>query len=191
VKREIKRKEIIERLENIDTKEAKDIQGVYDVIVIDPPWPMEKIERDERPNQSEFDYPTMTESELEELIIPTAEDCHVFFWTTHKFFPMAFRLIDKWRLKYVCLFTWHKPGGFQPFGLPQYNSEFAIYCRKGTPRFVDTKGFFTCFNAPRGHHSEKPGEFYDTIRRVTAGRRLDLFSRRKIEGFDAWGKEAK
>lgn len=188
--REVKREAVVAKLEDIKVKEAKALVGVYDVIVIDPPWAMEKIERDERPNQSEFDYPTMSEDELEKLKIPCADDCHVWVWTTHKFLPMALRLLDAWGLKYVCTFVWHKNGGFQPIGLPQYNCEFAVYARKGTPKFVDTKAFNTCFDATRGKHSEKPGEFYDVVRRVTAGRRLDMFNRRDIHGFDTWGNEA-
>jgi len=188
--REMKREKIIKELESIKVKEAKALEGVFDVIVIDPPWPMEKIERDERPNQSEFDYPTMNEDELRELKIPCANDCHVWLWTTHKFLPMAFRLLDHWGLKYVCTFVWHKPGGFQPFGLPQYNCEFALYARKGSPAFIDTRKFMVCFSAQRGKHSEKPDEFYQMIRLVTAGRRLDMFNRRKIDGFDTWGNQA-
>lgn len=190
VRREQKRKKIIAKLENIKIKEIKEIEGVYDVIVIDPPWQMKKIERDVRPNQVEFDYPTMTEEELKTLIIPTAEDCHVWIWTTHKHLPMAFRLLDTWGLRYICIFVWHKPGGFQPIGLPQFNCEFILYTRKGMPQFIDTKGFSTCFNAERHGHSVKPEEFYEIVKRVTAGRRLDMFGRREINGFDSWGREA-
>ena len=188
--REMKRQEVVSNLENIEAKEAKTVQGVYDVLVIDPPWPMEKIERDERPNQTAFDYPTMSESELALMNIPAADDCHIWLWTTHKFLPMALRLLGQWGLKYVCAFVWHKPGGFQPIGLPQYNCEFALYARKGSPQFIDTKALPVCFNAHRRAHSEKPEEFYAVVRRVTAGRRLDMFNRRTIDGFDTWGKEA-
>lgn len=188
--REARRAEATERVQTIAATNAARMDGLYDALVIDPPWPMQKIERDERPNQVAFDYPTMTEEEMAALELPLAKDAHVWVWTTHKFLPMGLRLLDAWGLKYVCTFVWHKPGGFQPIGLPQYNAEFALYARKGSPKFVDTKAFPTCFNAPRGAHSEKPSEFYDVVRRVTGGRRLDMFNRRPIEGFDTWGNEA-
>ena len=106
-------------LESIETQETKATQGVYDVIVIDPPWPMEKIEREVRHNQVAFEYPTMTLEEIYGLEIPTADDCHVWLWTTQKFLPHAFGLFAAWGVNYVCTFGWHKNGGLQPIGLPQ------------------------------------------------------------------------
>lgn len=170
--------------------ETRRMAGVYETIVIDPPWPMQKIERDVRPNQVEFDYPTMNEQQLSEFHIPSADSCHMFCWTTHKFLPMAFRLLDPWGFRYVCTFVWHKPGGFQPHGLPQFNCEFALYARKGTPELLDTKDFPCCFEAPRREHSRKPDIFYDRVRRVTAGPRIDIFSREPRDGFDQFGNEA-
>jgi len=189
-RRQVKKAEVVAKLEDVSAREAKALAGQYDVIVIDPPWPMEKIERDVAPEQVAFEYPTMQENELAAMQLPTADDCHVWVWTTHKFLPMCLRLLDAWGLKYVCTFVWHKQGGIQPIGLPQYNCEFAVYARRGTPQFIDTKAFPVCFDAQRGKHSEKPEAFYEVVRRVTAGRRIDIFNRRKIDGFDVWGKEA-
>ena len=152
---------------------------------------MEKIEREVAPNQVGFEYPTMTEEELVAFDVGDLahDDCHLFCWTTHKFLPMAERLLPVWGFTYICTFVWHKPGGFQPFGLPQYNAEFALYARRGAPKFIDTKNFFTCFEAPRREHSRKPDEFYDIVRRVTGGPRIDVFSREPRDGFDQFGNE--
>ena len=167
--------------------------GRYGTIVIDPPWPMVKIEREVAPNQVEFDYPTMTEDELRGFVstvdMIAAENCHIFMWTTQKFLPMAFSLLGWWHAKYVLTMVWHKPGGFQPFGLPQYNCEFVLYGRIGTPEFIDTKAFNCCFAGARREHSRKPDEFYDLIQRVTDGPRVDIFSRERRPGFAQFGNE--
>ncbi len=66
--RAARRRSVQADLEDISKQEAKAIAGVYDVIVIDPPWAMKKIDRDVRPNQTQFDYPTMSEADLAELV---------------------------------------------------------------------------------------------------------------------------
>lgn len=190
--RNTKRKHETSKLKEVETQEPYPANGKYDVIVIDPPWPMEKVERDCRENQTcNLDYPTMSVDEICQLKLPISENCHIWIWTTHRFLPTAFDVINVWGFDYVCCFVWKKNGGFQPFGLPQYNCEFALYARKGSPIFIDTKDFKLCFEGKRGEHSEKPEEFYEMVCRTTSGRRLDMFNRRKIHGFDTWGNEAK
>lgn len=169
-------------------------EPTYETIVLDPPWPMAKIERDVRPNQVIFDYPTMTEDELRAfgatLNGMAASDCHLFMWTTQKFLPLALDLIEHYGFRYVLTMVWHKAGGYQPTGLPQFNCEFVVYARKGTPKFVTTQGFPCCFNGPRREHSRKPDEFYEIIRLVTGGGlRIDVFSREAREGFAQYGNE--
>lgn len=167
--------------------------GKHRVIVVDPPWPMEKIERDLRPNQVAFDYPVMSETELvafgEQITKLAADDCHLFTWTTQRFLLLAIRLIETWGFRHALMFTWHKPGGFQPYGLPQFNSEFVVYARKGSPTFIDTKAFNCCFSAARGAHSEKPDDFYETVGRATDGPRLEMFARKPRPGWVTWGDE--
>lgn len=163
----------------------------FRTIIIDPPWPIQKIAREVRPNQAAFDYPTMSLEEIAALPLPMLcfDDCHLYLWTTQRFLPSAFEIMSSWGFRYIFTMVWHKPGGYQPFGLPQYNCEFVLFGRRGSLEFEDTKNFFTCFAAPRREHSRKPDEFYDVVRRVSPGPRLDMFSREQRDGFDQHGKE--
>ena len=43
--------------------------GGYKTIVVDPPWPLKKIQRRVRPNQKEMDYPLMSLAEIQALPI--------------------------------------------------------------------------------------------------------------------------
>lgn len=164
--------------------------GQYRTVVIDPPWPMKIIEGDVRPGQVGMHYPTMTLDEIMAIELPLAEQATVYLWTTQRFLPDAFDVLRAWGLKYRFTMVWKKPGGPQPYNLPQYNCEFVLVGTRGNLLFLDTKQFFTAFDAPRREHSRKPDEFYHLIERVSPAPRIDWFSREPREGFDQHGVEA-
>lgn len=168
-------------------------EGKYEVIVLDPPWPSRKIKRIVRPNQAketrEYDYEDVALADVAQMDLPAADDCHVFLWITIKLLPFAFEILRSWGARYVFTMSWHKPGGYQPQNLPQYNWEPCVYGRIGKPIFVSTKGFSLCFEAPKGKHSEKPDFFYEMISKATKGMRINMFARKERLGFQGWGIE--
>jgi N6-adenosine-specific RNA methylase IME4 len=189
VQREIKREETRERLAQLKSKGVELPLGKYSCLIVDPPWQMQKIERDVRPNQVEFDYPTMTEDELKSFPLPqlSGDDCHLYLWTTQKHLPLALRLADHWGFKYQCLLTWRKNVGFTPFSW-MYSTEHVLFCTKGSLPLL-RMGVRLDFEAKVREHSRKPDEFYDIVREVSPGPRLDVFSREKRDGFDQYGNE--
>ena len=179
-------------VKRLELKTAPAPPGKYRTIVIDPPWPVEKIIRDVTPNQYDYDYPTMSIDEIKALPITeiTDEDgCHLYLWTTQKFLPVGFEVLGHWGFSYIFTMVWHKRGGFQPFNLPQYNCEFVLFGKKSSLPFLETKDFFTCFEGKRREHSRKPEIFYETVFRVSPAPRLDMFSREPHAGFEQWGNE--
>jgi len=161
----------------------------YQTIVIDPPWPVKKIIRDDRPNQDVFDYPTMSIQEITDFNINQYADdnCHIYLWSTHKFLPTAFLILDAWGFRYQCLMTWVKNVGMTPFSW-MYSTEHCLFGRKGSLDLLK-KGVRLDFNAKVREHSRKPDEFYDIVRSVSPGPRIDIFSREAREGFEQYGNE--
>jgi len=163
----------------------------YRCIVIDPPWPVAKIERDERPNQGvALDYPTMTLDEIAALPVAelaAADGCHIYLWTTQKFLPDAFSLFNAWGVRYQCLMTWVKPTGMTPYSW-MYNTEHVLFGRIGKLD-LQRMGLKLSFEAQVTRHSEKPAVFYERVAQASPEPRLDMFARNTRDGFDVWGNE--
>jgi N6-adenosine-specific RNA methylase IME4 len=160
-------------------------------VVVDPPWPVEKIEREERPAQGiALDYPTMTLDEIAALPIDdlAAEDgCHLYLWVTQRFLRDGLGLIDAWGFRYQCLLTWVKPTGMTPYSW-MYNTEHAIFATRGGLG-LDRLGLKLGFESPVERHSAKPDAFYERAALASPAPRIDLFARRSRDGFAVWGNE--
>jgi N6-adenosine-specific RNA methylase IME4 len=176
-----------------EIKRARQLSGGIETadrfatIVIDPPWPMDKIDRDVRPKQGAMDYPAMAITELVELDIPALDNAHLYLWTTHKHLPNALQLTELWGFTYQCLLTWIKNVGFTPFSW-MYSTEHVIFARRGSLD-LEVKGRRLEFMAKVREHSRKPDEFYQLVREVSPGPRADIFSRETREGFTPLGNE--
>jgi len=162
----------------------------YRTIVIDPPWAVEKILRDERPNQSDFDYPTMELNEIKMLPIDKMalpDGCHIYLWTTQKYLPDAFDVFRAWGVEYQCILTWVKNVGFTPFSW-MYSTEHCLFGRIGTLPLTRL-GMRLDFQAKVREHSRKPEIFYELVKTVSPEPRLDMFSREAHDGYEQWGNE--
>ena len=166
------------------------LSKIYRTIVIDPPWPIEKIERKVRPKQKAMDYEMMS---LEEIMhfplrnFVSKDGCHIYLWTTQKHLQDAFKVLRVWGVKYQCLLTWIKNVGFTPFSF-MYSTEFVLFGMVGNLSLI-RKGVRTDFKGKVREHSRKPDDFYGIVRRVSPEPRIDIFSREEREGFDSYGYE--
>ena len=167
--------------------------GKHATVVIDPPWALPWATAGDRGNgYGSTPYQVMSLERIALLPVGRTlqDDSTVFCWTTNTMLPSTFPLLYQWNVSYWFTMVWAKEGGPQGRGLPAYNGELIVVGRRGKPRFLDTKQFRTVNYWKRGAHSKKPEEFYDLLRRVTPGPRLDIFGRRHIPGFDSWGDQA-
>ena len=169
--------------------------GKFATVVIDPPWPISRIgwaKNDMTGASVDDHYDTMSIPELTALQVGSvlAEDALVFCWAVNSFPVEPVHFLAEWGAPYWLKMTWIKDGGIQVPNSPAFNAEFCFVGRKGKPQFQDIKAFSTANYWPRQGHSEKPEGFYDLLRRVTPGPRLDIFGRRRIAGFTSWGNEA-
>ena len=192
----VKRAKMAEASAKVKDEQAarEDIEppsGLYDVIVIDPPWPVAQNQRPQRPNQHSRPYEQMTLKQIAEIAIPAETDCWVWLWTTNKYLPHAFATLKAWKATYRYALVWDKrPDGMQLPNTPRLTAEFILLAAIGSPLFTTTKQFPTVLSERPAGDSRKPDAFYSLVRSVTSGSRLDMFNRRSIEGFTGWGHES-
>ena len=168
--------------------------GQYRCVVIDPPWPVQKIVRSQqRPDQTHtLDYRTMDLDEIAALPLDklgSDDGAHIYLWVTQKFLPDGIALLERWGYHYQCTMTWVKPTGMTPFSW-MYNTEHVLFGTKGGLT-VAQKGLKLSFEAAvaKGTHSTKPDVFYERVILASPEPRLNMFARQSREGFDAWGNE--
>lgn len=178
-------------------QEHKKKMKKYQIIVIDPPWQIEKIKRKVRPNQITMDYPIMSLEEIKNLPIPKISDdiCICFIWTTNKYLYDTKPILEHWGFKYHLTMTWDKTNGFSIYGFHR-QTEFIVVGLKGKhDAYPKRKTIRTSFVAKSLYHSAKPDLFYEMLDVLPLNPRIDMFARKRRTGlflknnWDIWGNE--
>lgn len=166
----------------------------YKIIYADPPWPIKIISRRVRPKQLDMPYKIMTLEDICKLPVRSIADdneCSLFLWTTHKYLPKAFQVMEAWGFSYNCTLTWNKTYGFTPFSF-MWSTEFILYGQL-KDKWVRQPGigkYKTCFEHKPIGHSVKPQLFRDVVKGFCGDKpAIELFARQKTAGWDVWGNE--
>ncbi len=171
--------------------EPPPLEGKYRVIYADPPWKYSDSGLDDY-GHAESHYPPMSINELCEMDVEdiAENDAVLFMWVTSPFLEDVFKIIKAWGFKYKTSFVWDKVK--HNFG--HYNSvrhELLLVCTRGSCVPDVAELYDSVQSIERSDkHSEKPREFRGIIETLyTYGNKIELFSRKDIDGWDIWGNE--
>ena len=184
--------EIKEQVQAIEAGELPELEGLFEVISVDPPWPYEGDSK----NITSYDpngrrvanpYPEMSIEEIKQIQIPASDNSVLFLWTTHKFLRDAFDILNDWGFEYKATMIWDK----EKMGMGAWlrmQCEFCLVAIKGKP-YWDNTSYRDIIREPRREHSRKPDLFFEMVSKITIGRRLEYFSRQQREGWEVFGND--
>lgn len=179
----------------------------YKTIVADPPWQYKSrgqgSSKSHRPNSygasasSHERYGSMSIEELKRMPIKDMSEnkSHLYLWVTNAFIERGWQLCKDWGFEPKTVVTWGKIRKVD--GRPSMKTGY--YFRGATEHFIfATKGNLrlktkvcepTLFLSERLPHSVKPEWFYELVERCSDGNYLELFARRKRNGWDSFGNQ--
>ena len=190
------------------------IPGGYKCIAADPPWHFRartalQVGNWTSRRDAEKHYSVMALDDIMAMPVRqvAAPDAHLFIWTTGPCLRQTFDVIEAWGFRYSGVaFTWVKlkrsHDDRQLTVLPlierdlhvglglttRKNAEFCLLARRGNAR-RQAKDVREIILAPVREHSRKPDEFFARVERYCEGPRLELFSRQRRPGWDAYGNQ--
>lgn len=177
----------------------------YRVILADPPWQYLNYSAPpgsthNRARGAQKHYPTEMIDTLCNLPVKNlcADQCALFMWSTWPLIEDSFRLIKAWGFVYKTLawewikFNENSMGIF--IGMGNYtraNPEPCLLCfRDDDPIPVAAHDVTSVIMSPVHEHSRKPEDQYRRIEALyPTGPYLELFARRKRDGWDVFGNE--
>ncbi len=169
----------------------------YQIIYADPPWDYHFGASSSRYIRNK--YATMGKEQLCALPISdiVADNAALFLWVTYPKLDWAFEIIKAWGFTFKTVaFTWIKTnentmGLFWGMGYyTRSNPELCLLGMRGQPLERKCHNIHSVVMSQVLDHSHKPAIIRENIVRLFGDLpRIELFARRKVEGWDAWGNE--
>jgi N6-adenosine-specific RNA methylase IME4 len=160
--------------------------GRYRVIVADVPWRYD-VRAGDITHRSACPYPDMSLEDICALPVKklAAKDCVLWLWTTNAHMRESFAVLEAWGFQSKTILTWAK----SRFGNGHWLRGQTEHCHlavRGKPTILLTNQS-TLLTASAGAHSEKPEAFYQLVRQICPGYKVELFARRRRKGFAVHG----
>lgn len=165
----------------------------YRVVYADPPWTYSNngVIGSDNYGHAGRHYPAMSTADLCALDVAglCEDDAVLFLWVTAPLLPDGLRVVDAWGFEYKTCYVWDKVR--HNYG--HYSSvrhELLLVCVRGSclpdaSVLIDSVQVFE-----RSGHSVKPEGFRRIIETLyTHGKRIELFARARVPGWDSWGNE--
>lgn len=177
-----------------------DTPNRYDLIFADPPWKQARGgKKSVRENSSgkPLEYPTLSLEEIREHLEAatnlTEKDSVLFLWTIDKYLFEAQQIGESLGYKLHARMIWNKVNGIPAAFTIRFGHEYLLYMYRGKllPVAKEERGkIHSVFTEQAKRHSQKPDVSYQIINRLYPdARKLELYARRQIPGFDCWGNE--
>ena len=168
----------------------------YDIIMADPPWRFAtRSPKGITVKGAGGQYSTLSLADICDLPVTglAAPNCLLWLWATNPMLPQAFEVMAAWGFTFKTAGHWSKRtvNNRQAFG-----TGYILRCA-GEPFLIGTRGKVktsrsvrSVIEGPVREHSRKPDEAYDAAEAlIPEARRLEMFSRQRRIGWDAWGDQ--
>lgn len=171
---------------------------MYEVIYCDPPWDYKGQKQHNGKGGKDtggalLHYNTVKLSDLKKLDIPSicSDNCIMFMWATSPHLDQAIELMNAWEFKWATIgFVWDKVR-VNPGFYTMSQCEICLIGKRGKiPQPRGARNIRQYIRHKREEHSKKPDEVrYRIDKMFPTQKKIELFSRNKVKGWDCWGNE--
>lgn len=166
--------------------EQANLRSTFATILADPPWDV--LQKGGRGAHRHYSLMTLDEIAALPVGVLANVDAHLWLWVTNATLFAGQAVMNAWGFTYRSCLTWVKPGLGLGSSYLRNNTEHLLLGTKGRAPIL-YRSQPTWLYAPRQDHSHKPEEQYAIIERCSPGPYLELFARRKRQGWQVWGNE--